>query len=182
MRPPAGWSPRTTATRRVMDLLPLNLGSPESCRGFPLSPSEGERVGERGPYWPLGISGRRIHWGLLSPALSSLGGGEGEAAASHAGTSLIQRQWGRGEGADLGGQGRKARQNVGASLSPTLRSKAGEGEPLARCSRPPGACKVQHPQAQQCWKATKLYRLRRPRAGHLKPAEDFPCACWPVVR
>jgi len=31
--------------------LPMNLGSPESCRRFPLSPSEGERLGERGPTW-----------------------------------------------------------------------------------------------------------------------------------
>ena len=29
--------------------LPLNLGSPESCRRFPLAPSEGERAGVRGP-------------------------------------------------------------------------------------------------------------------------------------
>src|ERR1035437_1448973 len=28
-------------------------------------------------------------------------------------------------------------------LSPALSSKGGEGEPLARCSRPPDACKVQ---------------------------------------
>ena len=31
--------------------LPLNLGSPESCRRFPLAPSEGERAGVRGPTW-----------------------------------------------------------------------------------------------------------------------------------
>src|SRR5208337_4370126 len=28
-----------------------NVGSPESCRRLPLSPSEGERVEERGPTW-----------------------------------------------------------------------------------------------------------------------------------
>ena len=33
--------------------LPLNLGSPESCRRFPLSPSEGEGRGE-GPTWGSG--------------------------------------------------------------------------------------------------------------------------------
>ena len=36
--------------------LPLNLDSPENWRRFPLSPSEGERVGERGPFLP-GSSG-----------------------------------------------------------------------------------------------------------------------------
>jgi hypothetical protein len=30
------------------NLLPMNLDSLKSCRCFPLSPSEGERVGERG--------------------------------------------------------------------------------------------------------------------------------------
>jgi len=34
--------------------LPLNLGSPASCRGFSLSPSEGERAGVRGPSWGSG--------------------------------------------------------------------------------------------------------------------------------
>ena len=34
--------------------LPLSLGSPESCRRFPLSPSEGERAGVRGPTWGSG--------------------------------------------------------------------------------------------------------------------------------
>jgi len=30
--------------------LPMNVRSPESCRQFPLSPSEGERAGVRGPF------------------------------------------------------------------------------------------------------------------------------------
>ena len=34
--------------------LPLNLGSPETCRRLPLSPSEGERAGVRGPSLPGG--------------------------------------------------------------------------------------------------------------------------------
>jgi phenylalanyl-tRNA synthetase beta chain len=39
-----------TYTRRPdPTALSMNLVSPESCRGFPLSPSEGERAGERGP-------------------------------------------------------------------------------------------------------------------------------------
>ena len=67
-------------------------------------------------------------------------------------------------------------------LSPALSSKGGEGEPPGRCSPPPDACKVQHPQAQQCWNATKLYRLRGPWAGDLKPAEDIPCSGSPGVR
>ncbi len=57
-----------------------------------LLPLPFRRVGERGPYWPLGFSGRRIHGDLLSPALSSLGGGEGGAAANCAGTRRGQRR------------------------------------------------------------------------------------------
>ena len=36
----------------------MNLASPESCGRFPLSPSEGERAGVRGPFWPLGSGAR----------------------------------------------------------------------------------------------------------------------------
>ena len=93
-----------------------------------LSPPNGERVGERGPFWPPGFTGRRIHWGLLSPALSSLGGGEGEVAASCAGTSLIQRQ-----------------------SSPALSSRGGEGESRAHCSRPPCAVEVRTLPAHSKW-------------------------------
>ena len=50
---------------------------PEPCRRFPLSPSEGKGLG-RGVRINLGFSGR-IHWGLLSPALSSLGGRRGRS-------------------------------------------------------------------------------------------------------
>jgi hypothetical protein len=35
--------------------VPLNLGSPETSRRIPLSSSEGERVGERGPVWLRGL-------------------------------------------------------------------------------------------------------------------------------
>jgi hypothetical protein len=38
----------------AQERLPMNLGSHETCRRFPLSPSEGERVGERGPPLPWG--------------------------------------------------------------------------------------------------------------------------------
>src|ERR1035437_8027912 len=38
-----------------------------------------------------------------------------------------------------------ASRRVTGLLSPTLSSKGGEGEPLARCSRPPDACKVEEP-------------------------------------
>ena len=32
--------------------LPVRLVSPKTCRRLPLSPSEGERAGVRGPHWP----------------------------------------------------------------------------------------------------------------------------------
>ena len=38
----------TYARRPDSATVPLNPASPESCRGFPLSPSEGERAGVRG--------------------------------------------------------------------------------------------------------------------------------------
>ena len=41
--------PASTNARAWQLPSPLNLGSPESCRRFPLSPSEGERAGVRGP-------------------------------------------------------------------------------------------------------------------------------------
>ena len=40
---------RFSARAENDDLLPMNLGLPERCRQFPLSPAEGERVAERGP-------------------------------------------------------------------------------------------------------------------------------------
>ena len=64
--------------------LPLDLRSvgllsrTHSSRLAALSCRRSGRVGERGPYW-LRFSGRRIHWGLLSPALSSLGGRRGRS-------------------------------------------------------------------------------------------------------
>ena len=62
-------------------------------------------------------------------------------------------------------------------LSPSLYSKGGEGEPLARCSRPPDACKAQRPRAQQAppraahWRIPRrhcLWMLLRP--GALRPS------------
>ena len=47
--------------------LPLNLGSPEGCRRFPLSPSEGERAGVRGPTWGSGTQSASECRGILSP-------------------------------------------------------------------------------------------------------------------
>ena len=55
--------------------LPLNLGSPESCRQFPLSPSEGERVGEGSD---LAFRGAK----RVSMSGSSLPKGEGELSAA----------------------------------------------------------------------------------------------------
>jgi len=101
--PRLGISTRQWATSSVADGLPLPRGGP-GCSAVELR-QKGSVAWlllplpfRRGPYWPPGFSGRRIHWGLLSPALSSLGGGEGEAAAPRARTSLTQRQWGWGEG------------------------------------------------------------------------------------
>jgi DNA-binding response OmpR family regulator len=39
----------------------LNVGSPESCRRFPLSPAEGERAGVRGPSWSSGAQSASDH-------------------------------------------------------------------------------------------------------------------------
>ncbi|MGD0262633.1 MAG: aminotransferase class I/II-fold pyridoxal phosphate-dependent enzyme [Verrucomicrobiota bacterium] len=52
--------------------LPLNL-PPESCRRFPLSPSEGERAGERGPSLPRGSGPQSASScrGVLSRATTS---------------------------------------------------------------------------------------------------------------
>ena len=56
--------------------LPMNLGSPESCRRFPLSPSEGER----GPTWISGTQCASECRGVLSPSRSS--SDEGGATSS----------------------------------------------------------------------------------------------------
>jgi len=47
----AGVTPQRFAlgAAAALETLPNSLGSPESCRQFPLSPSEGERAGVRGP-------------------------------------------------------------------------------------------------------------------------------------
>ena len=47
---------------------------------------------------PVGIGCFPVRRMPKHQALSSLGGGEGEAAASRAGPTLIQQPWGRGEG------------------------------------------------------------------------------------
>ena len=55
--------------------LPLNLGSPESCRRFPLSLSEGERAEVRGLIWGFRDAKRvRIQGGSLLPARRSRAG------------------------------------------------------------------------------------------------------------
>jgi DNA-binding response OmpR family regulator len=41
--------------------IPKNIGSPESCRRFPLSPSEGERAGVRGLTWGSGAQSASPH-------------------------------------------------------------------------------------------------------------------------
>src|ERR1039457_6263032 len=96
-------------------------------------------VGERGPFWRLWFTRRRIYWALLSPALSSLGGGEGEGAASCAGTSLIQRQWGRGEGHKRNGSRRRMLSGVtGSSPQPSPPKEEREGRRLVavlRCAQ-----------------------------------------------
>ena len=46
------------ASRLSPPAISMNLASPESCGRFPLSPSEGERAGVRGPFWPLGSGAR----------------------------------------------------------------------------------------------------------------------------
>jgi hypothetical protein len=53
----------------AQERLPMNLGSHETCRRFPLSPSEGERVGERGPPLPWGSGAQSASncRGFLSP-------------------------------------------------------------------------------------------------------------------
>ena len=63
-------TPRPVRRGEGVASLPFNSGRTGAWLGFSLSPSEGERAGGRGPYWLLGFSGRRTHWGLLSPALS----------------------------------------------------------------------------------------------------------------
>ena len=82
------------------DLLPLNLGLSGGCRQFPLSPSEGERVGLRGPTWGSGPQSASKCRGILSLALSSKGGeGTGnvrdlqarKALGQHAQTPAINR-------------------------------------------------------------------------------------------
>jgi hypothetical protein len=50
---------------------PMNLGLPESCRRFPLSPSEGERAGVRGPPWGSGAQSAAVCRGVLSPRRGS---------------------------------------------------------------------------------------------------------------
>src|ERR1039457_866187 len=51
--PPASAHLAITTTAAT-NALPLNLGLPQSCRRFSLSPSEGERAGVRGPSWGSG--------------------------------------------------------------------------------------------------------------------------------
>ncbi len=101
------WSDAKPPTPAFMS---MNLPLQEDWRQFPLSPSEGERAGVRGPFFRWG-SGRYTHAdlgergssmnqvprlatratraknGLLSPALSSKGG-EGETITQHARTDL----------------------------------------------------------------------------------------------
>ena len=64
----------------------MNTDSPENWRRFPLSPSEGERVGERGPSLPgsSGAQGASNGRGVLSPTLQRRG-------ASSAGGSAKKR-------------------------------------------------------------------------------------------
>jgi hypothetical protein len=51
----------------------MGFGSPESCRRFPLSPSEGERAGVRGPLLPCGSGAQSASncRGVLSPIRNS---------------------------------------------------------------------------------------------------------------
>ena len=46
--------------------LPLNVASPASCRRFPLSPSEGERAGARGPSLGSGVQSASKCQGVLT--------------------------------------------------------------------------------------------------------------------
>ena len=46
--------------------LPLNVASPASCGGFPLSPSGGERAGVRGPSWGSGVQSASKCQGVLT--------------------------------------------------------------------------------------------------------------------
>jgi hypothetical protein len=46
--------------------LPLNVASPASCRRFPLSPSEGERAGVRGPSLGSGVQSASKCQGVLT--------------------------------------------------------------------------------------------------------------------
>src|ERR1039458_4448121 len=47
--------------------LSTSLGSPENCRRFPLSPSEGERAGVRDQPWDSGAQSALICWRGPSP-------------------------------------------------------------------------------------------------------------------
>jgi hypothetical protein len=66
----AGVTPRRFAlgAAAALETLPLSPGSPESCRRFPLSPSEGERAGVRGPTYGSGMQrASESRGGLSSP-------------------------------------------------------------------------------------------------------------------
>ena len=53
--------------------LPMNRASPESRGRFPLSPSEEERVGVRGPPWDSGTQSASECRGILSPLDGNIG-------------------------------------------------------------------------------------------------------------
>src|ERR1035441_5370433 len=79
-RQPAGRPPHTAASRIILGLFRMKPESPKTCRRFPLSSSEGERAGARGPLGGCGAQSASKSRGLLSHTLSSKGG-EGEPHA-----------------------------------------------------------------------------------------------------
>ena len=61
---------QTVSSREeLLAILSLNLGGPKTCRRFPLSPSEGEGVGERGPSRRPGVQSASNGRGAFSREL-----------------------------------------------------------------------------------------------------------------